>query len=85
MKKYLAAAFALANVMVMAAPALAQFGGGDKGPSSMEIEMDRRKRAAEEADRGYRQIIKNTTPEKETKTDPWANARTPTTSANAKK
>ena len=75
MKVSIAAALLALTAGLIVAPAFAQ----DKGPSAMEIELDRRKRAAEEADRGYRVIMRNTTPEKETKTDPWANARTPAT------
>ena len=84
MKNYVAAAFMLANVVLMAAPALAQFGKDASAPSAMDIELERRKKAAEEADRGYRTIIKNTTPEKQTKTDPWANARSPDTEPKKK-
>ena len=82
MKKLIVAAFSLASVIVGTAPVFAQ---DAKAPSSMDIEMDRRKRAAEDADRSYRVIIKNTTPEKAAKTDPWANAREATTTDSKKK
>lgn len=82
MKKLVVAAFSLVSVVVGTAPVFAQ---DAKAPSSMEIEMDRRKRAAEDADRGYRVIIKNTTPEKAAKTDPWANARETPTATDSKK
>ena len=75
MKKLVPAAILAAFVAALMAPAFAQ--------NAMEKEMERRKKANEEADRGYRVIIKNTTPEKETKIDPWANTRAP--SAEAKK
>ena len=72
MRTFVSAALLAATAVLIAAPAFAQ-----DAPSAMDIEMQRRKRAAEDADRGYKVIIKNTTPEKATKTDPWANAREP--------
>ena len=72
MKKLVLAAILMAMTAPLAAPAFAQ--------SAMEQEMERRKKANEEADRGYNLVIKSTRPAKETKVDPWAKAREPGTS-----
>lgn len=74
MKKYIAAALTLANVVLMTAPAFAQ---QDAAPSAMDIEMERRKKANAEADQGYKVMMKQTAPTKEVKSDPWGNARAP--------
>jgi len=81
MKKYIAAALTLANVVLMTAPAFAQ---QDAAPTSMDIEMERRKKANAEADQGYKVIMKQTAPTKEVKSDPWGNARAPSTEKEKK-
>ena len=79
MKTFIAAALLIATAVLLAAPALAQgSGGGERNP--MDVELEQRKKTNDEADRAYRATLKNTTQTKEvTKTDPWGNARAPST------
>jgi hypothetical protein len=79
MKKLVLGLMLVAMAAPFATPALAQ--------KAMEQEMERRRKANEEADRGYQTVIKNTTPEKQTKVDPWAKARSadPATTGSEKK
>ena len=76
MKKF---AFAAVAITLLAAPAYAQFsmgGGGEEGGRTRYSEEEKRREA--EADKAYRNVIKNTKNQNQVnadKPDPWGNVR----------
>jgi len=79
MKKFLAAAL---MVMAFTVPALAQKKGG---PPPEDPVAASEKRQAEEADRAYKNAMKNTSTGASEAIDPWANTRGEPAAAPAKK